>query len=287
MSQRTIRVTLPIGLLLVALCFSLHAQTPAKSPDPALQSDAQEVTGDAKELDDFLTSLALDSLPVHYVEDKDWGMQSERWDGVKVSFENGRLRTKRRKKKVNHGTWERYGVSLVDPEKSFSVKLDNFQDVAKDKVTFDIAITADVDVDARQSKWVKGVQLYSISVKGFASIRLVLSIQLGSSMDISKFPPDLIFDPQISDADIQLSNFRIDRVSKAGGEFAQQLTRIAREKIEQKIAKKEEKLVNKLNKKIEEKRDRFTLSVHDAIKSKWATAAEKLLDESEEAEDQE
>jgi len=188
---------------------------------------------------------------------------------------------------VNHGTWERYGVSLVDPEKNFSVKLDNFQDLAKDKVTFDIAISADVNVEARQSKWVKGVQLYSISANGFARIRLVLSVSLGSSMDVSKFPPDLIFDPQISDADIQLSDFRIDRVSKAGGEFAQQITRIAKEKIEQKIAAKEEKLVKKLNAKVEENRDRFTLSVHDAIKSKWATAAEKLLESNEEDEDDE
>jgi len=86
---------------------------------------AQTENDDAKQLDEFLTGLALDSMPVRYVEDKDWGKQKERWDGVKVSFKNGRLRTKRRKKLVNHGTWDRYEVSLVDPENSFAVQLNN------------------------------------------------------------------------------------------------------------------------------------------------------------------
>jgi len=95
-------------------------------------------------------------------------------------------------------------------------------------------------------------------------------------MDVSKFPPDLIFDPHVEKAKIELANFRIDRVSKAGGEFAQQLTRLVKPKIEKKIAKKEAKLVEKLNAKIEKSRDRLTLSAHDAVKSKWASAAQKL-----------
>ena len=105
-------------------------------------------------------------------------------------------------------------------------------------------------------------------------------------MDVSKFPPDLIFDPQVAEADIELSNFRIDRVSKAGGEFTQQLTRLVRGKIDQQIARKEEKLVEKLNAKLEKNKDRFTLSVHDAVKSKWARAADKLLNKEESDEDE-
>ena len=225
-------------------------------------------------------------MPVRHVENKNWGQQSERWDGIKVSFQNGKLHTKRRKKKVNHGTWERYEISLVEPAESFSVKLDNFQELAKDEVSFEVAVSADVDVLARQSKWVKGVQLYSISANGSASVQLVLSINLGSSMDVSKFPPDLIFDPQVAEADIELSNFRIDRISKAGGEFTQQLTRLVRGKIDQQIARKEEKLVEKLNAKLEKNKDRFTLSVHDAVKSKWARAADKLLNKEESDEDE-
>ena len=280
--MKTILTITLLGLL-VSLGSALQAQT---NTEPAQEEQTTSDSDDAKQLDDLLTKLALESMPVRHVENKNWGQQSERWDGIKVSFQNGKLHTKRRKKKVNHGTWERYEISLVDPAESFSVKLDNFQELAKDEVSFEVAVSADVDVLARQSKWVKGVQLYSISANGSASVQLVLSINLGSSMDVSKFPPDLIFDPQVAEADIELSNFRIDRVSKAGGEFTQQLTRLVRGKIDQQIARKEEKLVEKLNAKLEKNKDRFTLSVHDAVKSKWARAADKLLNKEESDEDE-
>ena len=281
MSHLTFKATL-IAAMLIVLSNSIVAAQQQSKNEPASTQSAEISDGDAKQLDEFLTQLALDSMPVRYVEDKDWGKQSERWDGVKVSFKNGRLRTKRRKKLVNHGTWDRYEVSLVDPENSFSVQMNNFKETDTDRVTFDVIITAKVDVMARQAKWVKGMQLYSISADGSADVQLAISASLGSRMDVSKFPPDITFDPRIEDAKIKLANFRIDRVSKAGGEFAQQVTRIVKSKLDEKIASKEDKLVDKLNAKIEKSRDRLTLSAHDALKSKWAQAAQKLTGKTEE-----
>ena len=287
MSKLKFKATLIAAALLVLFAIPVVGQQVETQPadrDSVQQQkiDAKQEINDAKKLDDFLTQLALDSMPVRYVEDKDWGMQKERWDGIKVSFKNGRLLTKRRKKMVNHGTWDRYEVSLVDPENSFSVQLNNFEETDSDRVTFDVIITAKVNVVARQAKWVKGVQLYSISADGSAAVKLAISASLGSRLDVAKFPPDLIFDPRIEDAKIELEDFRIDRVSKAGGEFAQQVTRIVKSKLDKKVAAKEEKLVKKLNAKIEKNRDRLTLSANDAVKSKWAAAAQKLTDKEEE-----
>ena len=281
MSRLTFKATL-IAAMLIVLSNSIVAAQQQSKNAPASTQSAEISDDDTKQLDEFLTQLALDSMPVRYVEDKDWGKQSERWDGVKVSFKNGRLRTKRRKKLVNHGTWDRYEVSLVDPENSFSVQMNNFKETDTDRVTFDVIITAKVDVMARQAKWVKGMQLYSISADGSADVQLAISASLGSRMDVSKFPPDITFDPRIEDAKIKLANFRIDRVSKAGGEFAQQVTRIVKSKLDEKIASKEDKLDDKLNAKIEKSRDRLTLSAHDALKSKWAQAAQKLTGKTEE-----
>lgn len=293
MSQPTVKAMLIAAMLVAFAINPLNAQEDIQysilvqqEPDAEVsdkpgydaQKKIEQEENDAQQLDEFLTKLALDSMPVHYVEDKDWGKQSERWDGLKVRFENGKLKTKRRKKQVNHGTWDRYEVSLVDPENNFSVKLDNFEETETERVTFDVHVTAQVDVAARQSKWVKGVQLYSLSANGSANVQLSLAVSLGSSLDVSKFPPDLIFDPKIEDARIVLSDFRINRVSKAGGEFAQQITRVVEKKIDEKVAEKEDKLVKKINDKIEKNRARFTLSAHDAMKSKWASAAQKLVE---------
>ena len=258
-------------VILCVIAFSPSTQGQFVAPDQDTISIEQ-----SRQLDDFITQLALGSLPANFVEEKDWGKQSERWDGVKVRFENGRIRTKRRKKKVNHGTWNRYEANLIEPKKNFSIKIHNLREVSDQRVAFDVLAKAKIDLTARQSKWIKGVQLYSLSAEGSATVELTVAVTLASTMNMTKFPPDIIFDPKIDDAKIQLSDFRIDRVSKAGGEVAQQITRATKNQLDRKIASKEEKLVKKLNEKIEENRERLTLSVHDAMKSKWAPVAQQL-----------
>lgn len=240
----------------------------------------QSAPTEVEQLDQFLTDLALENMPLEYTDEKDWGQQDERWDGVRVYLKDGKIRTKRRKKTVNHGTWKRYSASLLDPDEQFSVQLDNFKEVGDRSTAFDVIVSARIKIEGRQAKWVKGVQLYSISADGKADLRLTVSVELKSTLDITKFPPDLILEPSISEADIELIDFQIDRVSKAGGEFAQQLTKAVRKTVDKKIAASEQKLVTKMNAKIEANRDRLTLSAQEAMKSKWAQLVPGEKDES-------
>ncbi len=226
----------------------------------------------AKKLDQLLTGLAIKNLPVPYVEDKDWGKTDERWDGIRVYRNSkGRLTTKRRKKTVNHGTWKKYTVDLIDPVKNLRVSVSNFREHDDGVTSFTVGAAAKVNVHARQSKWVKGLQLYSISVEGKADVSVAVDIRLATELVPTKFPPDLKLIPTAESATIEIRKFRIDRVSKAGGEVAQQLTRAARSQMESRLAKYEKKIVDKLNKSIEKKKDRLTLSLHDALQSKWAS----------------
>jgi len=95
MSHLTLKAILIFAAMLTGgnlLVAARQVESKAEGSETVIEAE----NDDAKQLDDFLTQLALDSMPVRYVEDKDWGKQKERWDGVKVSFKNGRLRTKRR-----------------------------------------------------------------------------------------------------------------------------------------------------------------------------------------------
>ena len=74
-----------------------------------------------------------------------------------------------------------------------------------------------------------------------------------------------------------VDQFRLDRISKAGGEIAQQVTKGVRSQLDKKIAEKEQKLVKKINKQLAEKQDQLRLSIADAAKSKWTKAADKFL----------
>ena len=225
----------------------------------------------------LITQMVLKHMPHSYVRDKDWGKQSERWDGIKWETDGWRIKTKRRKKKDNHGTWRKYSASLVDPKNGFDVRMTNIRKNKDQQLAFRLTFTTRIKLDARQSEWVKGVQMYSLSAEGKASVRLAVDMVLGITMDPARFPPDLIFEPRATAADIIVNDFRIDRVSKLGGEFAIQVTRLARRELDKEIAEKEVELVKKINKEINKEKDKLRLSLSEAISSKWAEKARPFL----------
>ena len=258
---------LAVGLLMTA---SASGQVPTPAPVEA----PVNATAD---LDRLITKLVLDSIPHTFTNKKKWGKQAERFDGFKREREGLKLKVTRRKKMVNHGTWQKYDVALRDPEKKFAISVKNIRELPKNVVGFNVDFTADLAVAGRQTKWVKGVRLYSLSAKGHAQVRLRLAVELEVKTDRKTFPPDLLFVPKVTSADVHLDQFRIDRVGNAGGEFAQQLSRRVRPVLEEKIDDKEQGLVDKINKKLVAKQDRLRVPISEAINSKWAKLSKDFL----------
>lgn len=255
--------------------------TDIKNPTQKTLATIQEpeaVSADAgEELDSLITAMVLDAIPHTFKEDKDWGGQEQRWDGIKFRREGFKIKTKRRKKMVNHGTWKKYSGQLLNPKEKFSIAVKNMRETEDEKVAFDVHFSAHLSIDGRQSKWVKGVQLYSFSAQGHTKVRLVVGVELGVSMDINNFPPDLVFLPVAKQANLTVDEFRIDRVSKAGGEFAQQVSKGVRKSLDEKIAKKQDKLVEKINKEFVKNQSKLRLSVAEALKFKWTKPAQAFM----------
>jgi len=232
------------------------------------------------DLDRLITKLVLESIPHTFTDTKKWGQQAERFDGFKREREGLKLRVSKRKKMVNHGDWRKYSVSLRNAEEKFSIAVKDMRELPNNSVGFSVEFLADLNVSGRQSKWVKGVQLYSLSAKGHAQVRLRLAVELQVKTDRKTFPPDLLFVPKVTSADVHLDEFRIDRVGKAGGEFAQQLSRHIRPLLDEKIEKKEQGLVDKINKKLAAKQDRLRLPISKVVDSKWGKLSKKFLPDS-------
>ncbi|MFT5304338.1 MAG: hypothetical protein ACI814_005165 [Mariniblastus sp.] len=229
------------------------------------------------EIDRLLTRLVLDSIPHQFEETKDWGGQTERWDGVKVWREGLKIETKRRKKKVNDGTWKKYSVQFRNSAEEFSMQVKNMRETRDEKLAFDVHFLAHLDIEGRQAKWVKGVQLYSVGVQGHTEVRLVVSVEVEVKIGGSTFPPDLVFVPVVTEADLVVDDFRIDRVGKAGGEIAQQVGKRVREELDEKIASKKPKLLNKINAELIKNQDDLRVPIAEAFSSKWGRAAHAFL----------
>ena len=230
-------------------------------------------------VDRLLTTIALNNMPREFSETKDWGGQKERWDGLKIERDGLKIETRRRRKMVNHGTWKKYSASLRNPEEEFQIQIKNMRETESGELAFEIHLAAHLNIDARQAKWVKGVQLYSINATGHAAVRLIIAIEMGVKMGISNFPPDLILAPSATSADLIIDEFRIDRISKIGGEIAQQISDNVQAKLEKKIEEKEAKLLVKINGQLAKSQDEFRLSIADAMKSRWGDSLTGVIPE--------
>jgi len=250
------------------------------SPSPAGQASA---SADASHrFNRLITQIVKDNIPHEYEETKDWGKTTEIWAGVRVWREGLRIKTKRRKKEVKHGKWRLYRIWLVDPDQQFHVRVENIREAGKGRAEFDAWVEAAMKIYGRLSVWERGVQLISTSADADARVRLRVRCNLGAKVDPTRLPPDVILDPVITDADLQLVDFDLRRISDLRGPFVNSLSHGVREVLEDRIAKRRQSLVDKINRQIEKNEDEFRLSLFDLLRSRWGGLASEHLDISEE-----
>lgn len=288
-SRRFIPLVCILGL--VFPCGSALSQQGPSADAPVLIVSPEPVetpvdhSESSQQFQQLITRIALENIPHTYEDLKHWGKTTEIWAGVRVWRDGLQIRTRRRKKEVRHGTWKRYHIRLADPDRSFRVRLENVRETTDGRVQFDACVDAALKVFGRLSEWHYGVQLISVSADADAGVQLRVRCNLGMKLDPTKLPPDVLLDPVVTDADLQIAAFRLRRVSNLGRSVVSPLSHSVREVLEDRIAKRRTSLVAKINRQIEKHRDDLRLSLQDVLDSKWGEAAAEHLDVGEESKD--
>jgi len=241
-------LTMLSALLLTTVC---GAAAVAQSPAPVPRQDA---------LDRLLRTLALTEMPHSYEDDDDWGRTKEFTTGLHVSRDGLKIETRRKRRQLNHGLWQRYRVKLADAER-FMLDVRDVRPGEDGKTAFTIEISAPLKLHVRRSRWRRGVQLWSVSADANASVRLRLDCQARLELDASESAPAVVLTPEVDAAEIRMTRFELTGVSKARGPVASELGDLLREYLEEKVARKNEKFVRKINERIEKKQDRLRFSL--------------------------
>src|SRR5262249_55047440 len=142
-------------------------------------------------LDAFVKRLVIEHAPRVVEKSDGWGRTKQIVSGLDVRLEGGELRTHRRHKPVNDGTWKWYRCELADPERDLEIQITPRSDAGDGAKQFDVSITARVNVQARWQKWESGVRLASVSAEAKALVRLDFGCRVKLELDTAKFPPDL------------------------------------------------------------------------------------------------
>jgi hypothetical protein len=217
----------------------------------------------------LLTSLVIEAIPHEYEDTSKWGMKKEVFGGIKLRREGWRIETQRRRRKVNHGTWRRYHIRLVDPDKNLTVRVLNVADLGDGRLGCHVVVRARLDATARIAEWNRGIQLISLSTRGEADVRLRMTCAIGLTIDPSRLPPDVILSPEVTAADVSLRALRIRHISKARGPLAREAGDALRAILAGKIDEKEPKLVERINRQIAKHKNELRFSTSDQIHDKW------------------
>jgi hypothetical protein len=280
-----VALALPVGLFCPAGAVERTAGPAAapaprpEQPDSAGGEPSADRTASPENLPtihQLITEVVRNNIPLEYEDTKDWGGTKEVFDGLKISRDGLHIKTKRRRKRVNDGTWKRYHVRLVDPQEEFRVRLEHAGPGGDGRLALDIVFVARLALFGRLSQWETGVQLISLSADAEAKVRLRVACKVALRFDAAELPPDVIFDPEVTDAALDLVEFRLRRISNARGPLVEQLGRGLREVLERKVAEKNTRLVHNINRQIDKRRDQLRLSLHDEIKSRWRRLMSRL-----------
>ncbi len=229
--------------------YNLAVSTPEVArdePHQALQTLMSMDAGDG--LNQQLRNLALQHLPAHYVDDRKWN----RTEVIKTLIPRSEPLV------MKHGTWTKYELQPVNPEHTLAIRLTNVRNLEDGRLAFQLACDLTVDLAARQARWQRGVQLYSLQADITTRVTIDLDCRLGVKFDLAT-EPAIILAPHVETTQLTIHEFRIHRVSKVGGEIAQQLTRAARKWLEEHADEHEVKLTESLNKQLLKKPDKLRI----------------------------
>lgn len=240
---------------------------------PGSLDQAPPVTEDASpEMAGWIRWLILQNLPPNYEDRKKWGKQKKIFDGWDFEREGFKIETRRKYKTVNHGTWTRYYMEWIEPVTALKIHLSPPMEVRPRTYLFRLEVESPIHLFGRLSRYQWDAQLISISADAEAYVKLWLDIELEVRLNPLELPPMIQFLPKATDGHIELTSFRMTRLSHFNGPVVKLLSHSLREMMEDKVAEYDDKLVEKVNKQLDKQQEKLKLSLQNWVASKFGNA---------------
>lgn len=112
----------------------------------------------------------------------------------------------------------------------------------------DAVVKTPAKFHTRLERWNLGLQAFSISVDGTMDVNLECQFVIGMSADYSEVPPAIQLDVYVEKANVRMDRFNVERISKLGGDAAEELGNLAEDTLIRLWLKKENaRLADRLN----------------------------------------
>jgi hypothetical protein len=207
----------------------------------------------------FVGPIIADSIPREFKGSKDWGKTTKVTSGVRSYGNFFDFDIHRKTSRVNDGVWKKYRLTLVEPEKNLTVRVDNLRSIDSGKYALTLFVAAKVHGWARGTVYESGVHLISLEAEGDTSIRLWIDAEVGvESVTSSTFIPGVELQPIVTGAKLKFDDFRLTRISDVRGAVAHELGNLLKDELQKQLSGP--KLVAKLNRSLAKHPEKLRLS---------------------------
>lgn len=106
--------------------------------------------------------IVAEEIPREYERKKDWGKTKEVTTGVRSSGNFFKFDIHRQKSAVNHGTWKHYRLTLVEPDRTLVVNIENMRTLESGRVALTLNVAAKVHGWARAKMYDRGIHIIAL-----------------------------------------------------------------------------------------------------------------------------
>gem|GEM_PF-1278222 len=255
----------------------VRAQNPVVDSAVSSQEDLSSISASPQDLSqpsieqpvpqqgiDFLRSIILLLIPRTFDDSDDWGRETRIQSGLDIDFDDGRIRTNRRWKHVNHGSWLQGSGELLTPEETLQLKATQLASTNGDSRRYRIQTAAKLRIIGRQQQWNYGMRLWSISADAIADVRLDVDLEVRTQIFSSDSGPRLRFLPKITRANARLDDFSLRRISHSKGTVVREMGDWLKELIDLRIRKENRDLADRINQALQRKPERLEIPLTPA-----------------------
>ena len=220
-------------------------------------------------LNESLSKLAqrivAESVPKKFEEQKNWGQTKKIVNGLRLKDDGDGLKIRKHMAEVKNGLWKQYAGELIDPEHQLQIRIENLRQTAVGQSTFQIFISARLRGEARLEQWKDGVKLFNFKAQADSKIAARLDCEMAWTWKASGALGQIIVEPKITGAQINLDEFELNKLGKIEGWSARELGKEFKATIAKKLHDEEPKLVEKLNKAIQKRQEKLRFSPDDIV----------------------
>jgi hypothetical protein len=225
---------------------------------------------DLDSFQELIRQVVLEQLKPEYVSQHNWGHQAQVTQGVALRGKWYAPRLEKKTKNANDGLWQRFNVTLVEPDQNLHTRVDQVTAAADGRVAIVLLVEARMTGKGQFERWKSGAKLFDISAEAESTIAARVECELGIHREPGTLVDDIVLDPRVTAIHLQVVDLDLHRVGKLGHDVSRELGNALRPTIAHELEQREPKIVAKANTSIDKRRAKLRFSPEQFLASGWS-----------------